>query len=737
MFTVVFADKENIKLFEETKMFFGPLYDSEQLSFCEWDADADSIDTMVPDLYTITEHYDEWRAIVFCDYDIEKPNPFDYTEYSESFYASQTKDWDFFKNRRKARLASYEKSVSNPIVKLTTALTEAPIFNSVLSNEEYSLLTSGKLQPYVYALKKQFEVLNCSEIAVRLDKYQREDLKKFVAEDKMEPLISCVRNADVSGIINLIPDTEISDFIKFLGNDPIYFDPEYTECLIENTKKNTLLNNLADNFAFKDKLPSEVICISPRTFDFEKIEQDLKWKCKDEISSSKFAEYNLYNEKLKFIVFDILPKDNKQYKFEQIKLMCLLLVVANNDLPYGYVHANNVYRADIDFDTEILTRICENYISKLKSTQILLNDIGIQLERDNDLTVDNATAKRLFESDIHIPVDINIETDENELYAEFDKIGLAGNCPMEESLYWSRQYRTITKKFVRYLREPRRSVKSAVFNGVKCNNTIDDDRTLFLSESQIEDVNFHIAEIEQKMVETTTANLYNTKKFNEQIEEADKIIKHGIAQRMTKRKTFFVGLVAVLTFFIGFLPLIFSNLNKMDSFLFSLSLTGITIGAFLVLGFICLFFLRNKLIKRFKHFNYVMSKIITQINGALSAFSVYLSSVCNLMRDFSVLKKRDSTFLRTKKILFYHDMQIEKQIQNVHDMFSKYVDFEKLRFEESKPYEFDFTVLKEYKYDMPIVHSPKKIEYAQPGNVLTVPVDYITAITLERVELYD
>ena len=80
----------------------------------------------------------------------------------------------------------------------------------------------------------------------------------------------------------MIPDTEILDFIKYIGNDPIYYDPEYTECLIENTKKFDLLKAVADCFSMKDKLPSEIVCFSPRTFDFEKVEQDIKWKKKDE-----------------------------------------------------------------------------------------------------------------------------------------------------------------------------------------------------------------------------------------------------------------------------------------------------------------------------------------------------------------------------------------------------------------------------------------------------------------------
>ncbi|MDY5948982.1 MAG: hypothetical protein SPJ42_07085 [Oscillospiraceae bacterium] len=737
MFTVIFAEKETIKLFEETKMFFGPLYDSEKVAFCEWDKDAEDFDTMVPELYDLIEYQSEWRALILYDDGYEKLNPFDYTEYSEAFFSKKDNSWDYYNERRKNRIAAYEKSYSNPLVKLSTALSGIPVFKSAISEKDFSALMTGEMQTYEYMLKEQLGAINCSEIAVRLDKFQREALRRFVAEENVELLISYIKTADVSGITGLIPDTEILDFIKYIGNDPIYYDPEYTECLIENTKKFDLLKAVADCFSMKDKLPSEIVCFSPRTFDFEKVEQDIKWKKKDENSSSRFANYNLYNEKLKFILFDILPKDNKQYKFEHIKLLCLLLIIANNEMPQGLLNSANVYRAEIDFNDNIVTKICENYISKLKSTQLLLKDIEIQLDSDTEKSVDDRTAQRLFESDINIPVEIVTENNESELYAEYKKLGLSTDCPQDERAYWSNQYRNISKRFVRYLREPRRAVKSAVTEGLRKNNFINDDRTLILSENQIEDVKLHLAESEQRMVETVTNHLYDTKKFTEQIQKADEEVRQSISQRMTKKKTVIVGLVAGLAYLIGFLPLLFGNLNTSKSILVSLTLTGIFLGVFLVIGFIYLFVLRGILVNSFRHFNHVISGICSQINGVMSQFSHYISYVCNVMRDYSVLKNRDSAVTRTKKILSYHDMKISEQIKNVHEMFSKYVDFNKLHIRECEPYDFDFTVLRNYDYEMPSIHSKKRIKYLQQGNEVTVPIDYVESVTLTREELYD
>ena len=184
----------------------------------------------------------------------------------------------------------------------------------------------------------------------------------------------------------------------------------------------------------------------------------------------------------------------------------------------------------------------------------------------------------------------------------------------------------------------------------------------------------------------------------------------------------FIIAIGVLVLVLKLISLPFKIIIK---FIINSIIGGILLAVFLVIGFIYLFNLRRKLVNRFKHFNYVMSGICNQINGALSQFSDYISSVCNLMRDFSVLKKRDSVVTKTKRILSYHDMQISEQIKNVHEMFSKYVDFNRIHIKECEPYDFDFTMLRDYEYEMPSIHSKKRIEYLQQGNEITIPVDYV------------
>lgn len=738
MFTVIFADKKTLNLFEETKMFFGPLYDKNEVAFCEWDEDGETFDEMVPGLYDLIEYQKEWRALILYNGNIETQNPFDYTMYVEPFDSEAKRDWEFYHKRRSERMHSFRTAVSNPLVKLTTALCGMPNFKTVITDgEEYQRILSGEMQVFEFMMKAQMDAIDCGEMAAQIEKYHRNDLKRFVDESNMDTLIDALRNEDVSGIIQIVPDTEIQEFIKFIGQDPSFYDPEYTECILENTEKMHLLEEVSKNFSMIDKLPTEILCLSPRTFDFENLEQDIKWRKLDENRYSRFQEFNLYNDKLKFILFDILPKENKQYKFEQIKFMCLLLVFANNALPQGIVNAKHVYRANIDFDIDIIKRICEKYISKLKATEISIKETEIQFEREYVPEIDNRTAQRLFETNVTIPVKIDVEHKKTDLYAKYKKIGLSTDCPTNEKVYWSTQYRAINKHFIRYLREPRRAVKFAITDGLRNNNCNEDERSAILTENQREDVLFHLYEEEQHMVESVTTHLFDTAKYTKQIQEADENIVRGINQRMSKKKTIVIGIIAIVAYLIGFLPMIFQNTNDAKSLVFSLGMAGIAIGVFALCGFLYLFVLRKRLINRFKHFNYVMSGICGEIMSSLSKFSVYISNACNVMRDFSVLKEKDSSLVRMKKVFRYHQMRIEDQVQAVYDVFSKYVDFKNISIKSEDPYEYDYTITRDYEYDMPDIYSMKRIEYLQEGNEITIPVDYVEKVTLTREELYD
>ena len=738
MFTVIIAEKNIIEMLHKFNMFLAPLLNYE-IAFCEWHRNGKTLDEMLPDLYDIIALKDKWRAIIVNQDGLNKINPFDYTEYCDTYKVKNRVDWTKLKEQRVSRLETYMRATTNPLVKLTASLCNMPKFDLVIDNaDEYMALINDTIKAYEYMLNQYLTDSALDELALHLDRYDRDYLKRYVKEEDISKLISLVKNNDVQGIISLVGEKNILDFIKFLcNNDPFHCDPEFLERRIENTKKKQLFENLYEEYHLRDKKPVEVLCVSPRTFDCENHEQNIKWEEKDEMDYSKFAEYNLYPEKLKYLIFDMLPADDKQYMTDQIRFIAWLVIVGGNILPEGSFAKERVYRTNIEFDTEAMGRYGTEYLKKLNATIHVIKDIERKLKEEENQVIDNKTSQELFEAEINVPVEINSEYKKQDLFAKYNEVGLSKDCPKDEYGYWDNQYRSIGRHFVRYLREPRRAVKTAVKGEFRNKKFIEDDRALLLNEYQREDIVYKLIEEEQNMIETVTTKLFNTAEYNKKIEEADKELRREISRRMTKKKTFIVGLVSILAYLLGFIPFLVGNVKINVSFMTSLTITGISIGIFALVGLVFLFILRHRLINRFKHFNYVMSGICQEIEGALKTFSKYLSHACNVMREHSVLNYSDKTIAKKHYILRKHELDIRKKMKEIGRTFGGYIEDDVNAYDDVEPYDYNFKLMRDYKYEMPISASENKIEFIQPGYKITIPVDYVNAITVTREELYD
>lgn len=738
MFTVIIAEREIVETYRQLHMFLAPL-ESKNIVFCEWNRNGESLEEMLPDLYKTVDLKSEWRAIIVNQDGLNKINPFHYTDYSENYDISKCMSWDAWRERRNNRYECYKIAITNPLTKLTSALCGAPVLGTTLQDREiYQQILSGEMELFEYMLKLKLQDNKVKNLAAQMRLFQKEVLLQFVKESEVEKLISCVEEENISEILRFVGRDHIIDFLQVIGDaDPYFSDPEYVECMIENTMKKDLFDNISAGFHIKNYAPQEVICVSLRTFDFMSYEQNIKWEDKDESEYSRFAEFNLYPENLKYLIFDIVSEEHKQYAADQVRLLSFLLVMAGNPLPYNVCGKEKVYRVNVQFESQAIGKFCSKYMEKLRMTLLSICELESLVKKEKQLKIDNQTAQKLFESDIHIPVTINMQFHKEELMAKYSSIGLSGDCPQNEYTYWTEQYYQIRKLFVRYLREPRRAVKTAVKEDFYAKSSVDDERALLMNEYQKEDVVYRLIEEEQNMVETVTTHLYNTNKYNKRIEEADRELRKAIKQRMTRKKTILVGVTAAAAYLIGFLPLIFGNLNTIKTSSFALLLTGISMGIFLLVGFLFLLVLRHRLINRFKHFNYVMSGICEEIENSLKTFSKYLSHACNVMRQFSILNYTEHAVNRKEHILIKHQLDIKKRMEEINMAFSGYMTPDMKETQMPEPFEYDFTLMKNYNYDMPCSEQRRNIEFMQPGYQIPVPVDYLKAITLTREELYD
>ncbi len=800
MFTVIIAERDILDLFQRFRMLLDPLF-SEEIVLTEWNREGSSLEEMLPEnIYSLISKKDEWRAIIVNQDNIECRNPFDYTVCGNDYDSVKNDDFPALQKRMAERLACFEKAAENPLTQLTTALCGLSEFRSVITDEDlYENVSSGKMPLYEYMLRVQLDALDLSFVTGGLRTYGMDRLKEFTGSDeRTELLLEAVLKKDVASVINIISAENVLPFVKLLGGgDPLYSDPELCECTVENTRKNKLLESIYERFSLDDTPPAEVLCISPRTFDFDTANRSAIWAEQDENRYSRFSEFNLYSDKLKFVLFDILPEENKQYLSDRIRFISFLLVMAGNDALCSSLNSRRVYRADAEFDYEAIGNFCRDYFAKLRSTLAKLDEDEAVLSEFLKGRIDNKTSQSLFESDVSIPVTIDGEFDRSKLYADTSGIGLSANCPKNRTTPWEEQYRSIEKQFTRYLREPRRAVKRAVSEQFSPNSFIGDERILQMGEFQRDDVMFKLQEEEQSMVDSKTTRIFDTNSFSERLKNESAVIDRFISQRMTRKKTVFVGLVALLAFLFGFISFFvlnndyekyvdsvaadkesiscgfaleeavlaavkehFPSLSVSPSFnglgsavpshnnsssgdisRFSFGASSLMILSavllFIASGIVFLVVMRKKLIKRLKLFNSTIENTVNKTEESMGAFSSYLSHACGVMRSFSVLDYTGDSFYTRRNILRKHKYDIEEKMKEIAKDFDRYINFDTTLPSDTAPFEYDFSVNKTYSYDFPYPERHKSVYSSYAGSNSDLPVDYLKSVTIVREELYD
>lgn len=739
MFTVIIADKKTIGLYHELSTFVKPLL-HDDVVFCQWNRDGKDLTEMLPELYGLIEFHKQWRAVIVDRSGSTQVNPFDHVLHKDPQVGPARGEalWPALDTLRAARFESFERATEDPLTRLSAALCGATSFNYTIGDEEqFRRIVSGETPLYEYMLKSQLKDLNLTEAANRLDMYGRQDLQRFVPEDSVGLLIDAVRHNDAAAIVSYIGVGAIVEFINYIGDsDLLHSDPDLNERLVENTYKAKLFARMLRDYSLKDRLPQEVVCVAPRTFDYENYIQAVDWEAHDENDYSRFAEYNLYHDKMKYIVFDIVQQDNKQYLSDQLRMMSFLLVLASNPLPKGAMKTQRVYRADLRMDEGVLKTIFSDYLGKLKATSSFIREMSLDIDRNCVGRLDRRTVEEIFESEISIPVEIT-EFSRGEMYAEYDKLGLARDCPEDERSVWAARFKTIEKRFVRYMREPQRVLKKAARTDLLANNKIVDERAHQLDNDQREDIELKMLEEEQSMVSENTPQIFRLDGYRKQMRDADRKLRQTIERRMTRKRAVLVGVISAAVYLFGFLPWIVGNLNTTRSLLYALFYTGVAVLGLLVSGLVYLILMKRKARSEYKRFNDVINQIFYSVETGLARFSSYLSHACNMMRESSVLHMSGSQAVTKKRILALHDTQICDTADEAVELFSKFIDPEELKASDADPYDYDYTVMEHYDYPIPYSNDPRKIDFMQAGNTISVSADFVVSISLDRVELYD
>ncbi len=518
-------------------------------------------------------------------------------------------------------------------------------------------------------------------------------------------------------------------------------DPEFAEYVAEAAYKQSLREEIRGDLTLSIELPAEILCIAKRTC--KECEEDIHsiWTPHLEHQYSKFADWNMYFDKMRYLVFDILPRNHQNYTFDYIRFLYALLLLASNDTPDGCLRPNRVYLLNCENNETALRRLLISYDEKLDATHAQLENELQALRHKKKPRLTDAEAQSVFCANITVPVNLDPSFDKSGLLADHKQLGFAEDCPKSEYGVWDSDYLKSRKTLHRLLKMPRRSLKKAA-GDMRQLDEVENDSIKQLNAFQMEDVEEFIGNAELNMVSIKTEDLGDTSRFYKRMEVEDKAIREKIETRMSKKTTVLLGITAILLYLIGFVPLIIANRADLDSRAVALVILACAAGLMLIVGVICLICLRSALVKLFKRFNSLMADICIEIEDNMQRFSRYLSAACNVMRGMSVVnyynehEDEDTLQMRIRK---KHQMDIIRRREELREVFGAYMSDRSYADKRlTEPYDYDYSRTTDFSYPVPYTDGEKRmVDFMRPGCQICVPVDFVKRITVRLEELYD
>ncbi len=696
LFTVLIAEKEHIDAIQqENKLFFEPFLNSKDLAFCYWNPQGQTLQEAVPGLLDAVGRKKEWRAVIINNCTIESSktqNPFDIVDSTalkslvepnrQPKEKESLEDWvsaweNYYENLTRAKEIVYKEALERPFTKLSTWLCFRP--EDYINNE-----VQEKQDVHDWAMK-ELEKDNLKP-SVKLELLEREQYKR---ELRMKERIR-----------------------------KVFLDENYL------------------NIAY----PKEVHCISPRAAENNYFNPDTYWNVRQESEYSLFADRNMYFDRMRFMVFDMLSYTHRNFRTDYIRFLASILIFISNPIPGSAMQARRLYQLEAETDDAPLCTLVTSYDKKLAATfEVIENEMEkIKGEIPADLTDKAAEALFCTSKDVVVLLDESCDTEK--VIAEKD-YGFFYDSPENEHHKWNNDY-NVSQKALAYIAKQRaRAVKKSV-GQMQAFCEISDVNISRLTPLQIEDIKEYTNAAEDTMVASIPSDLTDVSAYTQRLSTESEKVKKVINRRMTKKTVAILSAICLGLYLICFLPFLFSNNNTAQTVITAIGISCVAIGAMAIILFVCLFFLRSSVLNAVRNYNNTAREVLGDINSALEQFSKYLSASYNVRRGHAVQNyahKNLDEYTKSLRVRKKHQEDIRKKrallLEGYGDYFGGWSFCDETM---ARPYDYDFDIPMEYTYPAPfLAGDERQIEFISNGNFVTVPSSYITKILVRMEGIYE
>lgn len=696
MFTVLIAEKKHIDAIQQgNKLFFEPFLENKEIAFCCWNPEGQNLYDSVPGLMEAVGRNRDWRAVIINRSSEElrtKRNPFDVVDSSKMALLHEPKqqpeqdeDWDAWENDWKAYFEAlskekecvYKNALEHPLQKLSTWLCFRP--------EDYILNdVQEKQDVYDWAMDNVDE--NGIKPSVRLELLEREQYKREIR------LKEILRR-------------------EFVGQKYL-------------------------NIAY----PSEIHCISIRTTEHDFFDPDSYWNVRRENEYSSFADRNMYFDKMRFLVCDLLPHEHQNFRTDYIRFLASVLIFISNPVPSSAMQARKLYCLETETDDTPLCKLVMSYDKKLARTiESIENEMEkIRSEIPGEMT--DKDAQDMFCTSKELPILMDTSCDFDKVFVNED-YGLFFDSPENELHKWNRDSRASKESLIYITKQQTKALRKSI-GQLNQAAEIADVNVSRLTTFQIDDIKEYADNAEDDMVVSIPRDLSDLSEFTERISEKSDSVKKMIDQRMTKKTTITLAAFCLFLYLICFLPSVFANIDVSEGLEKIAILCVMSLGLLALVMFITLFVLRDQIKKAIKDYNETVDSITDEVQTTIKDHVKYLTDFTTVRKGHAIsnyAKKNLDEYTRELRIRKKHKEDIRKCRAYLAEGYGDYFADVALHDETiSLPYEYDFSQQTEYTYPAPFLPADfRHIEFISSGNFVPVPFSYVTRLLVRLEGIYE
>lgn len=490
-----------------------------------------------------------------------------------------------------------------------------------------------------------------------------------------------------------LPDPELNEVAKMLGVVPPDAHSSYE---IPNNKFGNIKWNVEVNRNLRDEKLNQY-----DINDFSRPQKIFLWSVvrKNDVDIDEFSKSSADSQKsvfdfrikarypvnCRFLRFNLSSISNINTREDYFRLWMALLVFVYNNPNDLFLSPDTLYNIDCNLDRKILKEQISSIFSRVhyikKYTQIKITEIeklrSQILQKHYDIP--NLTSR----------VKVYFEVDDQGLYLDTKKFGLAKDCPCLDEPEYKFQREIIEHNIFKFLKTPKRAVKKAVKETKRKGVFVPDTQEkIHLNENQTEDLIESIDNLEIDLFGSDAVDADYENKNRKSRNENDKETLNTMKKRSTVGVIVFGSLVAFFAVILGFLPYIVNSFVTQNSKTVADAFMIMFLSLFILMvsGIITLFVLRVPLTVNFKNYKNIIRGFVKSTRDLAESYTTYLSKFSSFMKMNSFnnyLNEENSVFMKDEEEMYVKNQMYCEKIEGLCQNWGKIFDFE-VKYNEKK-----------------------------------------------------